>query len=117
MSDWNAFGGIFTNPDDIYIDFRNKTGTDAIRHFGLMPYGDPAQESFLSEIEILQHIYSVADSMSKLAYKHYGDATLWWVIAWFNSKPTEFHCKIGDTILIPTPHDLAINQAYNISDL
>ena len=117
MAAWNETGGIFYNQDEIYRDFRNRTGSETIRHFGLITYGDPAQESFLREIEITQHTYSLGDTMSKIAYKNYGDASLWWVIAWFNSKPTEFHCKIGDTIFIPTPVDIAISQAQNVSDL
>lgn len=117
MTAWNEKGGIFTNVDDIYKDFRNRTGSSTIKHFGLLPYGDPAQESFLKELEITQHIYSVGDSLSKIAYNNYGDAKLWWVLAWFNSRPTEFHCKIGDTILVPKPLETVLVQAYNVVDL
>ena len=117
MASWNENGGIFYNRDDVYIDFRNRTGSDTIRHFGLMPYGDPAEESFLTEIEITQHVYTLGDSLSKLAYKSYGDAKLWWVLAWFNSRPTDFHCKIGDTILIPKPLETVLSQAYNIIEI
>jgi len=38
-----------------------------------------------------------------LAAKHYGDPNLWWVLAWYNKKPTESHFSVGDTVYIPTP--------------
>jgi nucleoid-associated protein YgaU len=65
----------------------------------------------------MQHLYSTGDSLSKIAYKYYGQAKYWWVIAWFNSKPTDFHCNNGDTILVPLPLEAAIGQAYNASEL
>jgi nucleoid-associated protein YgaU len=43
-----------------------------------------------------------------LAHKHYGDANLWWIIAWYNKKPTEAHVKMGDIITIPLPLDKVI---------
>ena len=47
------------------------------------------------------HIWNTGDRFSKLAAEHYGDPTLWWVIAYFNKKPTDGHVKVGDQILIP----------------
>ena len=38
-----------------------------------------------------------------LAFDIYDDASLWWVIAKFNNKPTEGHLKLGDQVLIPLP--------------
>jgi len=28
---------------------------------------------------------------------------MWWVIAWYNQKPTEAHFNVGDVVYIPTP--------------
>ena len=35
--------------------------------------------------------------------KYYGDAEYWWLIAWYNNKPTESHFKLGDVVYIPLP--------------
>lgn len=43
------------------------------------------------------------DRLWKLAAQYYNDPTLWWVIAWYNQKPTEAHFNIGDTVYIPVP--------------
>jgi competence CoiA-like predicted nuclease len=39
----------------------------------------------------------------KLAFEFYGDSKLWWIIAWFNQKPTDAHFSVGDEVLIPFP--------------
>ena len=49
------------------------------------------------------HVWSLGDHYYKLAERYYGDPNYWWVIAWFNKKPTEGHVKAGDIIRIPTP--------------
>lgn len=114
---WNKYGFIYNNRDEAYRDFYNRTGTEFVRHFGLVTYGDPSQESFLKQVEVSQHTYKVGDSLSKLAHKHYGEARYWWILAWFNSKPMDSHCEIGEVILIPKPLDIVVAQAYNVSDL
>lgn len=51
-------------------------------------------------------IYTIktGDRIDVLAYRHYGDANLWWVIAAANDMeiiPTDFN--VGDSIRIPSP--------------
>ena len=48
-------------------------------------------------------VWSLGDRMHKFAHEAYGDSELWWVLAWFNQKPTDAHYKIGDKIAIPHP--------------
>jgi len=57
----------------------------------------------IREIEEVAHAWKLGDRYYKLAYSYYGDSELWWIIAWYNNKPTEAHVKIGDVINIPTP--------------
>ena len=47
------------------------------------------------------YIWKRGDRFYKLAHKYYGDASLWYIIAWFNQSPTENHVNIGDTIMVP----------------
>ena len=67
----------------------------------------------MSEITTNGYIWGVGDRYFKLAHRFYGDSKLWWVIAWFNKKPTESHVDVGDLILIPTDLDqiLILNQS------
>jgi len=50
-----------------------------------------------------KHVWKRGDKLYKLASAHYGDPTLWWLIAWYNEKPTEAHFHIGDIVFIPLP--------------
>ena len=117
MSKWNDFSFKIENDDDVYRDFLNRTGAQKITHYALTMFGDPALESFLKNIEVEQHMYSLGDTLSKIAYRYYGDPSAWWVLAWFNGKPTDFHCSIGDTINVPTPLEEVIPHAQNIGEL
>ena len=51
----------------------------------------------------------MGDRYFKLAYEYYGDSKLWWVIAWYNQKPSEADVKNGDTIFIPLPLDKVLS--------
>jgi len=57
----------------------------------------------IRKINRLTHIWKFGDRYYKLASKHYGDPKFWWVLAWYNRKPTEAHVKNGDMIYIPLP--------------
>jgi len=47
------------------------------------------------------HIWKYGDRYYNLAAKYYGNPSYWWVIAWYNSKPTEADIFPGDAIEIP----------------
>ncbi len=112
MTTWTKNGIKVANNTEVIKEFLNKTGAKKVDHYGIISYGDPVSQEFLEEIEYVTHIYAVGDRLSKLAHEHYGDARLWWVLAWFNAKPTDYHCKIGDKIRIPFPLDEVLNQAH-----
>lgn len=56
----------------------------------------------------IQHVWAFGDRLWKLADRYYGDSTYWWVIAWYNQKPTESHFSVGSTVIIPTPLEVAL---------
>ena len=47
------------------------------------------------------HIWAYGDRYYKLAYQMYGRPDYWWVIAWWNARPTEADLSPGDVIVIP----------------
>ncbi len=116
MTEWTKSGRVLSNNDKIYQSFMKKTGTRNVDHYGLVIFGDPMQEDFLSEISTSEHVYSVGDSLSKIAFKEYGDPRLWWILAWFNTKPTDMHIDIGERIYAPHPVEEAIHQALKELD-
>ena len=56
-------------------------------------------------------VWSQGDRFWRLASKFYGDPSYWWIIAWFNQKPTEASVKRGEVLLIPTPLNKVLEVA------
>ena len=57
------------------------------------------------DLNVVSRVWKMGDRYFKLAYEYYGDSKLWWVIAWYNQKPSEADVKNGDIIEVPLPLD------------
>ena len=113
INSWAETSRELINKDKVYKNFFIKTGTTAIEHMDITFFGNPRDSSFLKEIKKINHIYAYGDTLSKIAFKHYGDARYWWVLAWFNTKPTDFDCNPGDIIEVPIPLEEVILKVYD----
>ena len=93
---------IKTNFSEKYLKILQKRNVNFISQ-----YTTPNQKSLTSKDMVnltrIPHIWSLGDRFYKLAAAHYGDPSLWWVLAWYNGTPTEAHVKIGWIITIPHP--------------
>ena len=69
--------------------------------------------SEMKELTIQKHRWKAGDRYYKLAHEHYGDSSLWWVVAWFNKAPTESHVIIGSVISIPKPIQKVLKYLRN----
>jgi len=71
----------------------------------VLQYKTPKFSRFTREeydsVEYHRHYWTNGDRYWKLANKHYGDPSLWWVIARWNFAPTESHLSEGQEIRIP----------------
>jgi len=54
-----------------------------------------------SAVPTAGHIWKYGDRYYNLASQYYGVPDYWWVIAWWNGRPTEANVKAGDKISIP----------------
>jgi len=91
-----------------YKELLDKRGVRKIKHFATPKMNHPTaqqREEFTKHV----HIWKDGDRFYKLAHKHYGDARYWWVIAWWNLRPTESHVEIGEGIRIPGPLQVAMS--------
>ena len=93
---------VLINDADLYKEYMTKKGVNFIRQYTTAELEYPTDRQ-MQELAVERHVWGVGDKYFKLAYEHYGDSELWWIIAWFNKKPTEVHVKAGDVILIPKP--------------
>lgn len=73
------------------------------------PEGDQEFADLHKTVET--RIFSMGSSMYKYSYEYYGTIDFWWVIAWYNNRPTDSHFKIGETVEIPTDLDRAVELA------
>lgn len=55
--------------------------------------------------------YNAEDKLENIAYRVYGDASLWWIIMLANSEYTmEYEIEPGETIRIPLPLNSVITE-------
>ena len=71
----------------------------------ILDYPNIKQDALIST---RKHVWTYMDKFYKLANQHYGDHTLWWVIAQYNRRPTEAHFNVGDVVLIPYPLSIVL---------
>lgn len=81
------------------LESRNMT---YLNHFSTGNFRYPTDIEY-SELSIIKERWKLGDRLYKYANTYYGNVELWWIIAWFNQKPTEAHFQIGDELLIPQP--------------
>ena len=93
---------IFTNMHTAYRRYLESRGKKDIIQYMTPRLKHPTEEDSLS-FNTVNHIWKSGDKYYKLANQHYNDPTMWWVIALYNQKPTEFHMVPGDIVYIPTP--------------
>ena len=93
---------IFKNKSRIYEKVFEDRGVKNIVQYPTpkLKHITPSQ---IQKLNRIGHVWTVGDRYYKLAYRHYGNTKYWWVLAWFNKRPTEAHVKLGDVIYIPLP--------------
>ena len=97
-----------TNAHPLYQEMLEKRGISRVTMYTSPYLNYPSPEQISNTIKRVGHLWKVGDRYWKLANEFYGDSRLWWVIAWFNKKPTESHVKLGDIIQIPFPLDIVL---------
>ena len=99
---------VFTNRSELYENIREEKSVTNIKHFNTPSLRYPTVEQIAS-LATITHLWKTGDRYYKIAAKYYGDPTYWWVIAWFNQKPTEGHLRAGELLTIPLPLDRILN--------
>ena len=88
--------------------FKGRFGEQGIRQTGVNKLSYPNQEIY-DRIETIAITWKVGDRFYKLSSKYYNNPEYWWVIAWFNKKPTESLLKVGDIVRIPKSIDTLLS--------
>jgi len=93
---------IGTNDSELYEEFREERNTKRLKQYRT-PQFPKLSTVVRQRFSSLYHTWKMGDSYWRLAAQYYGDERLWWVIAWYNEKPTESHVVPGDILAIPKP--------------
>ena len=94
---------IFTNAQESYQEAFKKRDVKYVKQFDTPALSDLSIGQVAS-LQVITETWKIGDRYWKYAAHYYGGrADLWWVIAWYNSAPSEGLLSIGDLIYIPTP--------------
>jgi len=99
------------NNDELYQELREERNVNSLEQFRTAVHPKLTAEvrsNFVSN----RHVWTTGDTLWKIAAKHYNDPKLWWLLAWYNEKPTESHITVGNVILIPTPVEEVISYFH-----
>lgn len=94
--------GIGTNNSEQYRKILQEKGVRQLKQYFTPLLHHPSAEE-TKDLDKIVILWKHGDTYMKLAEEHYKDPTLWWVIAWYNQKPTHFDIQKGDKIYIPVP--------------
>ena len=112
MADRDEKRDILINNNKLYKTKAKNKNVNFFRHLSTAKL-NPLTPEEISKLEIIDHVWATGDSFFKLADKFYGDAEKWWIIAWFNKKPTDAHAKYGDRVHIPLPLEKILYYYYS----
>jgi len=93
---------VFSNALSAYSNYLKTRGMKVINQYNTPKFRFPEQQD-LRNFSSIKHVWSPGDRYFKLAGEYYGDPTMWWVLALYNKKPTEFHINLGEVIYVPKP--------------
>jgi len=98
----NGGRGLMENFNPGYREIFDRRGEKTLTHF-TSPHVPAPTNEFLETLRIETFTWHSNYKMWKLAADEYGDPSYWWVIAWFNNKPTDAHFSLGDVVYVPFP--------------
>jgi hypothetical protein len=92
---------ILNNDSEFYKFLRVKRGIKNIRHYSTPILYNPTAADRVSTPTV-SHVWKYGDRYYKLSSQYYGTPKYWWVIAWWNGRPTEATVQNGAVLQIPT---------------
>ena len=96
-----------TTKEKMYKDTLDARGVKKINHYATPKLNHPTDEQ-REKMTKHVHIWKEGDRFYKLAHNHYGDSRYWWVIAWWNLRPTKSHVELGEGVRIPGPLNVVL---------
>ena len=94
--------------DEMYREHLDRRGREA-----LVIYATPNNRQIMDVgdrilFDLKAYTWQRGDKLRKLSHDFYGDSYFWWVLGWFNMKPTDAHWKVGDVVYVPIKLEQAL---------
>ena len=85
------------NNTKLYKQMLRDRGVLSIQQFRTKYFNQIDRSGFRTQT----HVWTKNDKLIRLSNTFYGDGQYWWLIGYFNQKPTDAHFEVGDEVLIP----------------
>jgi nucleoid-associated protein YgaU len=95
------------NNAEFYDFLLRKRNTKTIEHYQTIKLKNPKVSDRMS-VSTTNYVWKYGDRYYNIAKNYYGSTRYWWVIAWWNARPTEAHVSPGDLISIPLNLEAAL---------
>lgn len=102
---------IFENNDLLYKNKLLEKDKLFFRQYESVKMKEVLEEDY-DKFDIKSHTWTQGDTLEKLSSRFYGNPRYWFLIAYYNSKPTEYSLENGETIYIALPLEKILNH-YN----
>lgn len=100
---------MFMNDSKHYKDkFFTNRDVEQLMQYSTARFNYPSVEQ-MQTFKSTPLIWQSDSRLYKVAAEYYGYPNLWWVIAWYNKKPTEAHFTVGDSFYVPMPLELVLD--------
>ena len=99
---------VIRNTAPEYIEQFSKRKVPYIEQYTTANLKYPS-DKVLGDLEIEHEVWGVGSRFYKYADKYYGDASLWWIIPWFNQLPLESDYEAGKIVYIPKPLNVVLS--------
>jgi len=94
------FRNIFKNENELYENIFRKRSIKSVIQYNSAKFKYPTAEE-IEDLDVITLRWKLGSRLYKFADQYYGNPELWWIIAWYNQKPTESHFQIGDLVYVP----------------
>jgi hypothetical protein len=99
---------IIINNSEYYAPLRESRGDKDIVQYATLRLRNPTAAQRASTLTTT-HVWKFGDRFYNLADQYYNDSRYWWVIAWWNSYPTEAAVRKGTVLYVPINLEDALN--------
>lgn len=87
-----------------------KRDRNIIRHYRSGDKLKHLNDRQIARLSLVSHVWKQTDTFYKVSNDVYDNPDYWWIVAWFNKTPTEFHLDSGDVIHVPTPLETVLSM-------